>query len=312
MFLSPLSRVRIRCTDPFPSMCYLTVPMVAALLLCLVSPAQAEWVGAKTRLKPLQKQSKDVLIICTRDAVLARTEQEMPVLYSARGIEWCTVDEERALVWFGRDGSVYALDLKSDDRPAKIFSGVPKDDGETRRVFLSPAASDPNLDYALVADFKRAKLKILEGNFAFRDEDKRVRTSLEGIKVRNGRKLQQWARRRGKKKRRPRCPRRVTVEKSACDDPKVCGNTEAIAGTNYCRVVVAQSCGDGCDVEFKLYDVRQKHVVEDPPFEPRVNVRVSPSGKAFATDEQVVTFGGEILIRDRASHWTGVGWAPSS
>jgi hypothetical protein len=265
----------------------------------------------------------DIAIACDGSGIDAVSGAWSTKLSAAPAL-WCWADNKGGVIWFGQPGGkVSVLDLLGTGRePIEVVTGMPPLEGEpgtTRRLAVNyPDGSltwaSHNDDYSLALDLKKLAVQALEGNFYFRLGEGELETIKGAVKLTNPRLLKAIAARGQKrpltgKSAANECPAKVKgVDPAPCESGE-CGSTTPIAGTKLCRVLVSQSCGDGCYIEYALYDIDKKRLLDTPAhLNPNATYLVSPSGKAVIVDGGIVSVEDGPLHTRRADGWLGAGW----
>ncbi len=99
------------------------------------------------------------------------------------------------------------------------------------------------------------------------------------------------------------------VDPANCMEADLCGASEAIAGTHFTRVIVAQAMGDVGHITHQLYDTTAKKLVDAEWGTWMQNAWVAPDGSGFIHDGVLVRFDrGPIAATPVAEASLGGGW----
>jgi hypothetical protein len=88
----------------------------------------------------------------------------------------------------------------------------------------------------------------------------------------------------------------------------MCGETSAIPGTPYWRVVVAYSCGDGCHLSYKVYDPATKTFVEGAWTAFVQMSWMAPDGSAIVHDGSITRLDQRGTVHAGSEGVEGGGW----
>jgi len=98
-----------------------------------------------------------------------------------------------------------------------------------------------------------------------------------------------------------------SVDTGDCEDPEVCGTAQPLANTRLWRVAVAHGCGDGCYVEWKLYDPQAARFLDGDWAGWLSDAWLAPDGSGFVHDNVVVRFDSGPLAATPPGDETGQG-----
>lgn len=276
----------------------------------------------------------DIAIVATDrglEAVSAQTGQRM--VLDAEEPQWLAVDPLAGVVWLEyqkEDGfrSLAYLDLDGDAAgPYVVVRGAPV----PFRV-LYPGRlqlrSDAHFGYAaeLVLASSGPRLKLAEGIYAYMAETE-VPEQIQKLTMENQDRLVALIARAAERAVEIPASRgesRVsTVSRRNCEEQSLCGKCVLLPSRltpeefPLARVIVGHSCGDGCYVDYRLYDTSREVYLDprkpsaaftDPKDAPAlVDFWLPYSGKAWITGGEIVSLDHGAL-QDVKARGDGAGW----
>ncbi len=248
-------------------------------------------------------------------------------------IRWAAVDNRARVVWFGTpDGTTIAvLDL---DGPAlapavtTVVTGLPAEtEGGAPLVtvrYPEPSSDVPYGDdltighpitpHVIVNVAAEPSLDAAGGILELWGQQKEFATRVGQAKLPDRALLATLAARgagRALSAERSTVERRIDgIDPGDCEDPDTCGEAEEISPTIW-RVVTSYSCGDGCYLGWRLYDVATQAMIEDDWAGGVSDVWVAPDGSGFVTNGAIIRFdSGPVAATAAAAEpgYLGGGW----
>ncbi|MEZ4402862.1 MAG: hypothetical protein R3B06_22770 [Kofleriaceae bacterium] len=247
-------------------------------------------------------------------------------------VPWALVDNRAEVVWFGSpDASqLRMLDLAAPAQPAPepvvIATGLPTESGAGGPLcaIRYPDAAEPDLDYSnsilprIVVELGPTPRLTSDGGILdLWDQGEAFAAEVAKAALPGSAELRRVAARGAGRTIRlyasaASAGRVAEVPPDGCEEPDLCGDAQAIPGTALWRVVVGHSCGDGCYLDWQIYDPARKAFLPEPWAHRLVQAAVAPDGSAFVTDGQVIRFDTGPLGRssddDDGPVFGGGGW----
>jgi hypothetical protein len=219
---------------------------------------------------------------------------------------WLLVDNRAQVLWFGLAGKqqneIFLLDLLAREPAREPIAkggeqrvGVVYEDDRKRRESLSSALAtyDGEVQIVLGAEPRIDASRGVYGEIF--DHATRVPAPLTAQGAARLRALRERGRGRPLLLPVPKLPRVDAVPPEACDDKDLCGRAEPVGEAGgFWRVLVAQACGDACQVAHQLYDPKTKEFLDATQPGRRAN---KPLQEAPPLDDLWISRGGAI-IRD--------------
>ena len=304
--------------------------LAVAMLLCTSASAESEpKARPATWLEQIHAgaKGKDAAIVCDANGVWAfAPEWKLPI--SAQVANWCVADGFADVVWMQFGKELHVLDLAGTSAKTRVvLTGWPSDaghgEGAPAPVVVAHGNSrvgnaSHNGAFHVFLRVEDASATLGLDNFSYTVEDADLKKIEKRIQVRDRKLLKRLAAR-AKDRARPvpvsACPSKIKgLPTDACEDGE-CGLAAPIAGTTYCRVLVGQTCGDGCYLSFAFYDTKtsawlygfkpgaETHAA---PFPDAAALAVSPSGSHVIVGGAILDWKKRILPKGAAG-WVGIG-----
>lgn len=200
-----------------------------------------------------------------------------------RPATWAKVDAHSDVIWFGTEGKkneLWAVDLAAATKTfVHVATNIPKDvafgiryvKGSESIEGLFDRSSEYSGRFRLDLGGKTPRFSYSEGSLSVIDPAaaKRVGRTARLIRITPEGKLflnMLGSRQTGKMAllavSAKTLPRVVAVPKGGCEDEEMCGQAEQVPGTLLWRVIVGQSCGDGCYVDYQIYNSQSRVFVD--------------------------------------------------
>ncbi|MCB9564253.1 MAG: hypothetical protein H6709_20390 [Kofleriaceae bacterium] len=234
-------------------------------------------------------------------------------------VSWALVDDRAQVIWFGNAGTIWLLDTTvAAPTPEQIVTGLPDEviSGEPGVSIYYPG--DDTLSIGHPAYYRiviaMGDEPVLEGDSGAWTDDEEFGPAVAAVPLSaevKARLAALWKRGAGRAIALPspaEITERVAVDPEApCEDEDMCGQASAIPGTSLWRVVMSYSCGDGCYIEYGIYDPASHAFVADDPWQDRVQQAwVSPDGHALISGGALVRRDGAGVVVD--GDGAGGGW----
>ncbi|MEE2645390.1 MAG: hypothetical protein VYD19_10690 [Myxococcota bacterium] len=280
--------------------------------------------------------SADIAVVCDDSGVWAWAPGWRLTLAQTR-FDWCLLDPYADLIWGAKDTRLYALDLQGKAAPTLIATQWPiSDDGDAgaRKInlsyssgFLSLRADQERFSVSLNVETKEIEITP-EMNL----NDEEFAAVGARITLVNKASLTQWAARARARAAAKRARRGHPSADALPEDPKgLCGAVEhltcaiedcehapSVPRTTTCLVTIWESCHDGCDNGYALYDpIKQaflydfnpeeegepyEYPAQQAPFPVSDTLAASPSGQ-YVISSYVLSDWKRTILEQGALGW---------
>jgi hypothetical protein len=220
----------------------------------------------------------------------------------------CLLDQEHDLIWFTKRinrkfDALHVLDLRLTQRskpkvlsrtwPSNVEIGLKNTNG---KLIYSTGA---NTSYFIVLDLQKLKPIAFPGRMSYTVDNmdalaKNTSISAKALKLIKERHIHRF------NTVTLKCPKRK-MDNRKCEYTD-CGTSEHVPNTKICRVLVSETCGDGCYPEYAFYILNQKRKL-GIPFESSSPLQISDSGKYLISHDKVFTWKSSIKSKYKFAGW---------